>query len=104
MKYINDFGSQENEPKFTELNMDSQLEILQLADLPSLLSIAEVNEQIGKLVAEIYQEKYASKTVGIAEHNRKNQDVIVHLDSIQIDKFDVISKFFKNFGHLIAKV
>lgn len=94
-----------NKTKYTDLNADCQLQIFDQLDLPTLLSLAELNSEFSKLAAEIYRRKYRYKSVKIQENWFSDEMEIYEFEkTIQIENFDLVETMFKHFGEFILDV
>jgi len=94
-----------NKTKFTDLDVDCQLQIFDQLNFPTLLSVAELNSEFSILAAEIFRRKYRHKTIKIQEDFFNDDMAIIEFDdAIQIENFDLVESIFKHFGEFILNV
>lgn len=98
--YDDSFG---NGTKFTDLNFDDQLMILEKLDISSLLSMAEINKDYQQVAGEVFRRKFGQDSVHIRT-SPYEEDIVEFYKKIQIQNFDKVSKIFIHFGHYISKV
>lgn len=86
------------------LNFDCQLQVLEVLDIASLVSLYETNKRLSSLVEYVIQQKFAKKSVTIVTPFANNEfyDQTEINDSITINDFRLASKVLKYFGHLIV--
>lgn len=83
--------------KFTDLNVDCMLLILEQLNFVNLLSVAQTNEKLSSLAAAVFKQKYSNMTViisyGLGYHE--------FLDRIDIVDPEMSLQTLKHFGHMI---
>lgn len=91
--------------QFSRLNIDCQLLITDLLDVPSLISLAETNEHFFILVSDVVTRRYSKTVVQIISPFYNIEDHVHEKDdTLTIQHFETAIKFIKLFGHLISHI
>lgn len=86
------------------MNVDCLLLILDKLDFRSLLNIAEMNEDLSVLSADVYRRKFSNRSIHIDELNSKcdGYKIYVYDDHILIDNFNIAVSVLQHFGDQIS--
>lgn len=90
-----------------DLNIDVKLSILEVLDLPQLISLADTNKQLSSLAVNVFRRKYSKKIIRIFNPFYpftpiNNTNVIVDQEFVKITHFGATLKVLRNFGHEIT--
>lgn len=102
---INALSCSNNRTNFLELNDDCKLLILEELDIASLIEMAEINQNIGSLSADVYRRKFSHKGIEIREPFWLDDSISENENGmIQLRDMDIITRVFRLFGQSIVKL
>lgn len=93
-----------------DLNVDVQLSILEILELPQLILLADTNKQLSSLAANVFRRKYSKKVIEIfnpfypfngGDTPINSTNVIISDEFVKITHFGATLKILRNFGHEI---
>lgn len=94
-----------NDTKWTDLNADCQLLILEELDFPSLLNMAEVSDALAVMTADVFRRKFAMEAIELQpEYKLKTVYEERKPKSIEIMDLDEFFKALKYFGPHVTKL
>lgn len=95
----------ENFTKFTDLNDDCKLLILETLDFNSLVNLAGANRASSYLTTDVYRRTFASKQIKIeGPFVDRETPAVESNDLIRIYSFKVVTRLVHNFGSYITKL
>lgn len=103
---LNTVGPEINQPEFSDLAMEDQLDILKNSTIGDLLELADANkddEEVLKLLVDTYKQKFNGISTKIYK-SQWNNNIYLNHKSFTVHKFDEIFKLFTYFGNHISKV
>lgn len=93
----------ENYTQFEGLNVDTKLLILEELDFVSLMTMAEMNQEMRALVVDVYRRKLAAKQIRIIQ-SVSGMMVLDEGDLISIDNLNFTTKFLQTYGQFVRNI